>query len=50
MHGDVFLTDASDNIALLKNNNAKILDDFGSVVHPEELVRNQPQESRTQTS
>lgn len=37
-----FPIDTSDHITLLKNNNAKILDDFGSVVHPEELAMNVP--------
>lgn len=44
-----FPIDTSDHITLLKNNNAKILDDFGSVVHPEELAMNVPQELGTQT-
>lgn len=49
MHGDIFLTDTSDSATVLKNN-VKTLEDFGSVLHPEELVRNQPQKLRTQTS
>lgn len=49
MHGDIFLTDTSDSATVLKNN-VKTLEDFGSVLHPEELVRNEPQKLRTQTS